>query len=149
METLEVVRKSSTGSTRLVEQVFFTDIVNSQSAAALILLNQFLRKQDVDYISEYASRFKRVAFSRTYLTEQKELNGDLVCSYCGTPHLIIELDGMNVHDQKRKATIDHIVPLANGVNFYDKNNLCVSCAWCNSRKGHLSVEQFKFNHKLK
>ena len=141
-ETLKIIRSSQTGATRQVEKVFFDDYVFPQSYAALVLLNDMFRKLDVDYLNEYQIRAKKIGFSREYLTEQNEIHGDLVCTYCGTPHLIIEMEGMIVPN-KRKATIDHIVPLSKGVDFFDKRNLTVACGKCNSSKGSLSVDQFK------
>jgi len=142
METLKIVRSSQTGMTRRVETVYFDDYVFPQSYAALVLLNDMLRKLDVDYLDEYHLREKKIGFSREFLTEQKEIHGDLVCAYCGEPHLVIEMEGMIV-SQRRKATIDHIVPLSKGVDFFDKRNLTVACGKCNSSKGSLTVDQFK------
>lgn len=142
MDNLKIVRKSSTGMTRFIENIFYDDDVNPKSLASLILLNDLFRKLDVDYLTEWELRAKKIGFSREYLTKQKAIHGDLVCAYCGTPHLIIEMDGMIV-PHPRKATIDHIIPLANGVNFFDEKNLTVACGRCNSRKGHKPVEQFK------
>lgn len=141
LETLKIVRSSQTGMTRRVETVYYNDYVFPQSYAALVLLNDLFRKQDVDYLNEFRIRARKIGFSREFLTEQKEIHGDLVCAYCGTPHLIIEMDGMNVPN-RRKATIDHIIPLSDGVDFFDKRNLNVACGKCNSSKGSLSVEQF-------
>ena len=145
-ETLKIVRASQTGMTRRVETVYYNDYIFPQSYAALVLLNDMFRKLDVDYLNEYQIRARKIGFSREFLTEQKEIHGDLVCTYCGTPHLIIEMEGMIV-SQKRKATIDHIVPLSEGVDFFDKKNLTVACGKCNSSKGSLSVEQFKMKLK--
>ena len=143
METLQIVRSSQTGFTKRVETVYFDGLsVPIQSYAALVLLNDMLRKQDVDFLNEFSTIFKKIGFSRDYLTRQKEIQGDLVCTYCGQPHLIIELENMRV-PHRIKATIDHIVPLSDGVDFFDEKNLTVACGKCNSTKGSKSAEEFR------
>jgi len=64
METLKIIHKSNTGATCFIEKIFFDNSLLPQSYAALILLNDMFRKLDVDYISEYQLRAKKIGFSR-------------------------------------------------------------------------------------
>lgn len=142
METLKIVRSSQTGATKRIETVYFDDNVPVQSLAALVLLNDMFRKQDVDFLAEFDMIFKKIGFSREFLTKHKKIHGDLVCTYCGHPHLIIELENMKV-PHVVKATIDHVVPLSKGVKFFDEKNLVVACGKCNSTKSSKTVEEFR------
>lgn len=143
MEKLQIVRSSQTGATKRIETVYYDGLsVPVQSLAALVLLNDMLRKQDVDFLAEFSTIYKKIGFSRDYLTRQKEIHGDLVCTYCGRPHLIIELENMRI-PHRIKATIDHIDPLSNGVDFFDEKNIAVACGKCNSTKSSMPAEEFR------
>ena len=141
MPQVLVQHVSRAGGVRITDTIF-DEMPHRNSLAALILLKNILRQHDVDYLSDIATRYKKIAFSRNYLTKEKEVHGDLICTYCHTPHLHIEYEGMRVnHDIK--ATIDHIVPLSQGGEFFNEKNVCVACGVCNSRKGSMPAEEFK------
>lgn len=142
----QVVKKSSSGSTKWIDNIYF-DVENAKAYAAAILLKHYYLQQDEDYIKSFAGRMEMINFSRTYLTHVKQATGELCCAYCNKPNLIIELDGMKVPNNI-KATIDHIVPKSKGGPLFDYANLCVACGKCNSKKGSMSVEAFKASRKL-
>lgn len=140
MEELIVITKSSSsGSTHQVEKIFFDENLSPKSQSAGILLKDYLRSQDEDFIN--STRHQMIEFSRSFLTEQQEKLGSLTCKYCEKPNLIIEYEGMRV-PRDIKATIDHVVPLSDGCDPFDKNNIVVACEKCNSKKGSKSAEEF-------
>ena len=119
---------------------------DSTSLAASVLLFNDLRKQDRDYIETMDLPRKRIEFSRTYLRREQKLSGTLYCRYCGVRDLIIEEEGMIV-SQRKKATLDHIVPVSKGGARFDTNNVVVCCGFCNCKKGTMSAEEFKATRK--
>lgn len=141
MEVQKIVKSSSSGRTKEIEIVYFDENLSSKSRAAYILLKDELRFQDVDYIETLSFRSEEIEFSRNYLTKEKELNGDLVCSYCGRPHLEIEYEGMLIPERK-KATVDHIVPVSKGGDKFSPKNIRVACSPCNTKKGDKDVNIF-------
>jgi len=61
-------------------------------------------------------------------------NSDRCCRYCHAPLTY------------KTMTIDHIVPQSSFKKHEDadvEENLCVACALCNSRKGSMSVKEFR------
>jgi len=141
--------KSSSGNTVVNHLIYNDDNVSIKSQAALILLNDYLKEMDEDYlkgmyeIQEYLNR--RFIF----LLKEKRRTGDLVCHYCGKIHLevgyrLINQSALN-NKNKMLATVDHVIPMSSGkVNLLDEKNWVVSCKKCNSRKGSKSYEEFKF-----
>jgi 5-methylcytosine-specific restriction endonuclease McrA len=119
-----------------------------KSFAALILLQDELRNKDVDFNKNGWQ--VRVEFSRTFLRNVLEREGDLVCTYCDKPHLKIEEQGMFVPNHI-KATIDHVVPVSKGGGTYEVENLVVACGTCNTRKDNMTLVEFlhRFNKGLK
>lgn len=144
-EILEIVRKSksSSGSTRLrlIETIYYNTEINFKSRAAYILLTNYFRFLDEDYIKSMSSRCEMIEFSRDYLTKVKEREGIIICSYCGTSHLEIEYDGMHIR-KEIKATIDHIVAISKGGDIFNPENIRVACEKCNTKKGDKSVDEF-------
>lgn len=110
-----------------------------KSYTAYVLLRNELLLQDIDYIENETK--KRIEFSRIYLRERKEKEGNLTCKYCSRTDLIIEEEGMLVPNRK-KATIDHVVPISKGGPIYDFKNIVVACGRCNGKKGNKDLEVF-------
>lgn len=83
-----------------------------------------------------------------WLNEELEKHGDLVCHYCGKPHL--EIGGLANFEELRAnnknnnlATIDHKKAKATHPELiYEKSNFIVSCKRCNRRKDQMSYEDF-------
>lgn len=150
---IKITRKSSSGRTVHNHFIFESDNPHPQSWAARLLLKNELRIQDVDYLAD--ELWVWLEFRENYLKEVLAKEGDLVCKYCGKPHL--EIGGRTPEDLEinnknpNLATVDHIIALDNGGEKYDKNNLCVACKKCNGKKGTKSIELFKkiFFQKLK
>jgi 5-methylcytosine-specific restriction endonuclease McrA len=143
-------RKSNSGSTVEQQIIFSADTPHQKSLAAGLLLKNELMLQDVDYLEN--DLWVWLEFREQYLKEQLELHGDLVCAYCGKPHL--EIGGRTPQDlilnnkNPNLATIDHIVALANGGEKYYEKNLCVSCRECNQKKGTKPLYIFLENKNI-
>lgn len=140
-----VIHKSNSGSIKYIDIIYF-DVINPKSYAAFILLKDYYRKLDEDYLKPYQERMKRIQFSRDFLTKKQEELGTLSCAYCPKTDLVIEYEGMRVQN-KMKATIDHVVPISKGGPIYDENNIVVCCGTCNNKKDDKSVEQFLATRK--
>jgi len=137
-------KKSHSGSTVQNQIIFTANNPHIQSPAADLLLRNELMFQDVDYLED--NLWIWLEFRERYLKKQLALHGDLVCKYCGKPHL--EIGGRTPKDiilnnkNPNLATIDHMVALANGGEKYNENNLCVACKKCNGNKGAKPIEVF-------
>jgi 5-methylcytosine-specific restriction endonuclease McrA len=132
--------KSSSGSSKHTHTVHF-EIYSPKTYASSVLLRDYLRENDEDYLQEIEMREKRINFSREYLTGILLKDGVLSCSYCPSTNLIIELEGMKVPN-KIKATIDHVTALSKGGAMFNLNNIVVSCGTCNTNKANLDLEDF-------
>lgn len=154
-EPIVLSKKSSSGATSQNHVIFTKDNPHIKSMAAGLLLKNKLMLQDADYIeSDYNTWLK---FRENYLNKQLELHGDLVCKYCGKPHL--EIGGktpdevMKNNKNPNLATVDHIIPLSEDGEKYNERNLCVACKKCNREKGNMPVglflEKVKKNKILK
>jgi hypothetical protein len=150
-EPIIISKKSRSGTTVQQHIILVTGTPHRHSMAAGVLLNNELRLQDVDFLEENHLN-TWLEFRERYLMKQLQLHGDLVCTYCGKPHL--EIGGRTKKDliQNNKnpnlATVDHIVALAKGGERYNEENLCVSCKDCNKKKGTKSVKEFMKNKIL-
>lgn len=141
----QVIRKSASGATKWMDNIFF-NINSPKTYAASVLLKNYYWELDEDNRNSFANRMRLIGFSRSYLTTTQQAKGSLKCSYCPKDNLIIELEGMRVPNGK-KATIDHIIPISEGGALFDTNNICVACGSCNSKKGSLSVDEFLATRK--
>jgi len=110
-----------------------------KSFASLILLNNYYRYLDIDYISELDELKKYLKFRKEYLSNQLEEKGHLECTYCHRKDLIIgytDYKYSNLNNKiKNLATIDHIHPKSKGGFVYDIKNCTVACKKCNRDKG--------------
>lgn len=89
----------------------------------------FLRLRKKLIVADDSSRAYWLRFRLQLLTTWLAERGDLVCHYCGKPHLLIE-----DYDVNKVATLDHVMPLAKGGARYDVDNLVVACSPCNAKK---------------
>jgi 5-methylcytosine-specific restriction endonuclease McrA len=145
-----LTRKTSSGYTSINHYILdITGAPNSKSYAAAVLLKNDLMIQDVDYIEKEDNLNIWLEFREVYLNKILQKDGDLVCVYCGKPHL--EVGGRTPKDlilnnkNPNLATIDHIHALSDGGAKYDEKNMCVACKKCNRKKGNKPVEEFKNN----
>lgn len=135
---------SKTGKTIQQHIIFPNNFPHPKSLAALLLLNNDLFAQDETFMNDDLTSW--LEFRENYLKQQLQENEDLICKYCGKPHL--EIGGRTPSDlilnnkNPNLATIDHIVPLTEGREKYNPKNLCVACKKCNKDKGAKSAEQF-------
>ena len=139
---IQLIKKSGSGSTTQITTIF-EEIPNVKSSASLLLLTNQLALLDEDYLSSMEFINKRIQFSRNYLENELKEKGDLVCTYCHTPGLIIEYDfNFGKIKPNKMATIDHINPISNGGEIFNINNVCCACSKCNTNKRSKPVEQF-------
>ena len=83
---------------------------------------------------EYAAQAKqRREWLEKHLISQRNL-----CGYC----CIVTTDTTVAGIEDRRATIDHIVPRSGGGPDTFENTLA-ACAYCNTRKGNRSVDEYK------
>jgi 5-methylcytosine-specific restriction endonuclease McrA len=141
----QVIKKSSSGSTKWIDNVYFT-INDAKSYASAILLKHYYWQRDEGNVNSIANRMRMIGFSRTYLTGVLKEKGKLCCVYCPKDNLIIELEGMVVSNGN-KATIDHIIAISKGGAMFDHENICVACGTCNSKKSDKPVDEFIKNRK--
>ena len=144
--------KSMSGSTKF-NNVIYCEDVSIKSQSSLILLNDYLRERDEDFLrleyelQEYLN--KRYLF----LIREKRKTGDLICHYCNRVHLqagyryanMAHLNNINPD----LATIDHVIPVSSGIDVLDESNWVVSCKKCNGKKGSMKYEDFKLSLKNK
>ena len=151
MKTITYYR-SATGTTKF-NHVIYNEDVSSQSLSALILLNDYLRENDEDFLRELQELQEYLNKRYVFLLKVKRKNGDLICHYCGKPHLEVgyrSLRMCNLNNKNPKlATVDHVEPVSSGINKLDQSNWVVACRKCNGRKGSKSYDEFKKNNLKK
>jgi len=144
--------RSATGSTKF-NHVIYNDDVSSKSQSSLILLNEYLRENDEDFLRAEQELQEYLDKRYVFLLKIKRKKGDLVCHYCNKPHLEIgyrSLKMCNLNNKNPKlATVDHKVSVSSGIDKLDVTNWVVACKKCNNRKGSKSYEEFKKNHLKK
>lgn len=144
-----LTKSSGSGITTQNDLIFPVEDPHPHSLAAGLLLKNFLRLQDVDYLESTRSLDTWLEFREIFLKKILERDGDLVCKYCGKVHL--EIGGRTPEDLKANnknpnlATIDHIKALSQEGERYNEENLTVACKKCNRDKGSKPVEDFKPN----
>ena len=138
--------KSQSGQTLFNHIIMNDGDVCIKSYDALILLNDYLRELDVDYMKSKWELQEYLNRRHLYLKKIKKQTGDLVCHYCGKNHLEIGHRDANLaylnNKNKMLATIDHVIPVSSGINVLDENNWVVACKKCNSRKGSMNYDDF-------
>lgn len=143
--------KSATG-TRF-NHVIYNEEVSLQSQSSLLLLNDYFRELDEDFLKVEKELQEYLNKRYIFLLKTKRNEGDLVCHYCHKPHLEIGYRSVkmcNLNNKNSKlATIDHKVPVSSGIDKLDVKNWVVSCKKCNNRKGSKSYDEFKKNHLKK
>lgn len=137
---------SSSGKTKECH-IIHEDNVNLTSYAALILLNNKLKHQDVDYLNKTVKIQYYLDKRFAYLTRKLKITDNLKCKYCGKSHLeighrLMEDSHLDLKNPKL-ATIDHRVPKSEKlIDPMDETNWCIACRRCNRQKGSKSEEQF-------
>jgi 5-methylcytosine-specific restriction endonuclease McrA len=114
------------------------DEPHQKSYASYLMLVDYYRKLDVDYLTEYEKLEKYFKFREEFLTNELQSKGYLECAYCHRKDLIIGYttikDSILNNSIKNLATIDHVIPISKGGKIYDVNNCVVSCKKCNNKK---------------
>jgi 5-methylcytosine-specific restriction endonuclease McrA len=131
--------------------------ISPKSYASYILLKNDLIERSNDYVyydihnngrlyKVLTKNYKRINFSRKFLTYMQEKLGVLECIYCGKNNLKIEL-GPRVRTNI-KASIDHIIPVSKNGSLFDIENIVCACQICNQRKGNKLLEKYIDEKKL-
>ena len=140
--------KSTSGSTKFNHVIYNDDNVSLKSQSALILLNDYLRVHDEDFLKAEFELQEYLNKRFLFLLRKKKFEGDLVCHYCGKNHLEVGYRQANLaylnNKNTKLATIDHVIPVSSilKIDKLDETNWVVSCKKCNRRKGSMSYDEF-------
>lgn len=140
--------KSASGSTKFNHVIYNDDNVSLKSQSALILLNDYLREHDEDFLKTVFELQEYLNKRFLFLLRKNKVDGDLVCHYCNKPHLEVGFRQLNLaylnNKNTKLATIDHVIPISsNLIDKLDETNWVVSCKKCNRKKGSMSYDEFK------
>lgn len=133
-------KKSSSGHIVVKTDIYFAPS-SAKTLASLILMNKEYALQDEDFLKSMEYTYKKINFSRETLSEWQNKIGNLFCVYCKKQDLIIELEGMSVSNNI-KATIDHVVPISEGGDVFNIENVVCACGKCNTKKGSKSLDDY-------
>ena len=107
---------------------------DSRSHAAYLMLKLQYQKTDPDIkFRRLGHRFWLTFRNRVLNKMRKQNKGNLICYHCGESHLVTNFNTPNLPN-KKKATLDHLVPRARGGSEISLSNLVVSCYTCNHKK---------------
>lgn len=139
--------KSGSGNTKVNHVIFNENSVSIKSQASLILLNDYLREMDEDYLIRTSELQEYLDKRFLFLIKTKRKEGDLACHYCKKPNLEIGYRNANLsqlnNKNKKLATIDHVIPVSSGlIKILDESNWVVSCKRCNTKKGSKNYDDF-------
>ena len=122
---------------------------SANSRAALILLKDSYRKNEVDFYSKKynvninvfssTSNYSlleiiRKQFNRQFLKRKR----NLICEYCLRPNLKLRTKSNN----KIYATVDHKTPLIDICDWFNEENLAICCSECNNKKGDMTYNEW-------
>lgn len=137
LDTQRVVRDYFTSDTQ--HRVFYHSIwsknITANSHAGAVLLVKKLADEQKKAKETIAANSKKYKDSDRYknlrysmFDENKKKNGGkIICGYCNKVC-------NRIHEHKDQATIDHIVPLSENGDPYNRKNLMVACRACNREK---------------
>jgi 5-methylcytosine-specific restriction endonuclease McrA len=113
--------------------IFIKDVEASTHAASVLLNRVYDQMERSDWTKS----------RKSFLEEELNKHGKLVCHYC-------QCSNLKLKSQKKNeiATVDHVHATSNGGNLLDHNNFVVSCAGCNRKKSNLTVEEFESSKYL-
>ena len=121
-----------------------------QSPAAALKLREYLQNHSVEGVNKQTEAKRKWKFRDAFVHEQME-KGQLVCYYCGKTKLAFSREKFKLERKKKTgthyvdyATIDHVHPVSEGADYFDKSNIVIACSKCNNRKGNYK----KFDPKL-
>lgn len=146
-----ITYQSASGNTEEI-QMIYSDEPNIRSLASLILLKNYYKINDVDYIRKEEETKEYLKSRHIFLNKKIKSDGDLVCHYCGKKHLEIGFEDITYYQvnraNKNLATIDHKIPVSSGYNKFDISNWLVSCRTCNKMKSNSDYNTFLKNPRL-
>ena len=124
---------------RSVHNHIYVMPTSNKTRSAYVLLYDKLRA--LDDTEDWATELKKwLVFRKELLQTELDEEGKLRCVYCGREDLVQGFHEFHKKHLNMKisnlATIDHIHPLSMDGAKYNKENCCVSCRRCNSKKGN-------------
>ena len=122
----------------MTHRIYSTPKSNKSHAAYILLFDKLRSLSDGP---DWAVELKKwLPFRKEFLQNELKEKGKLICTYCGKNDLIQgyhEFEKKHLNMQfKNLATVDHIHPLSLGGVKYDKDNCCVACEPCNTKKAN-------------
>ncbi len=147
------VQKDLNRTYRLWVQRVFSAFPTRGSMAEMVLLQDQLAEEERASWANRAQKTKDFRQSdewrklrfQLFAENQKKNEGKILCEYCG------RVCNRKFEDAAQ-ATVDHIVPLSEGGDGFDRSNLIVCCRRCNRAKRYFqgSVEEYtKIRTKLR
>ena len=146
-----VTYESASGNT-IENQYIYSENPNIKSLASLILLNDFYRQNDIDYLNKLKSDLEYLKERHKFLNNRIKEVGYLECHYCHKRHLEIgyeEIEKARINRANPNlATIDHKIPRVKCYNPMDTSNWLVACVCCNKSKRESDYEVFMKDKRM-
>lgn len=140
INTQEIVREQEAALKGVYTQsVDFSDSPLEGSKGEMLLLKMKLLMLE----AQNPQKTKKVRSSTEYYNARQEAvrlnklkyDGKIVCEYCKNTC-------NDDRDSLLRYTVDHVVPLSEGGDGADQENLKIACRFCNRLKGSLSEEAY-------
>jgi len=126
--------------------IILVDEPHQKSLASLVLINDYYRVRDEDYLDKTKDIQYYLDKRHEFLTEILERDGILKCHYCKHTNLEVGerlLADAEINNKNNKlATIDHVIPVSSGIDKLDTANWVVACRRCNRWKSNMSYDEF-------
>lgn len=136
-----LTKKSDSGRTKYTHTIHSEDI-SRKSYANSLLLHDYYKRMDDDYLSAYDLRMLKIEHSRKTLFDwQTKLDGKLFCVYCSKEDLQIEFDGLHITPNV-KATLEHLIPISKGGEDFNLNHIVCACGKCNGSRSNKDLPIF-------
>ena len=123
-----------------INHLIFGDAV-AKTYANAILLREFYRKQDIDYIRIADWRYYFIVRRHFLRKKRKEHNGVWICHYCQKEMTVLQTRNKRC-GSRQSVTIDHKHALVNGGDKLSTANMVECCFKCNQKKGSKSYENY-------
>lgn len=124
---------------------------SSHSLASLELLNEYFREKEIEYVCEkfklklkkkdlelssyVKMKILRASFDKKFLQKRLKRNKKLNCFYCKKNIRIVKRG--EKFNKNECATVDHIITLSEGCDWFDEKNLNPSCYKCNNDRNNI------------
>lgn len=113
----------------------------AKTYASAILLREWYRNQDIDYIRERDWRYYFIVRRHFLRKKKREHGGVWICHYCQKEMTMLQKRGKR-YSKPQAVTVDHKQALGRGGSKLDTENMVECCSKCNQKKGNKSYEVF-------